>query len=305
MLPIARHLRRQGAVQITRFSRPTIVNQRHLTCQSPRCQAQHSSPELEKQPKKGPLDRFKKSGSPTSKTEGEKSKTAPVRTILRQSADLPIRTRFAPSPTGYLHLGSLRTALFNNLVSAASNGGTFILRIEDTDQSRLVPDAEDRIREGLKWFGLSWDEGPDLGGPYGPYRQSERLPIYQEHVKTLLDKEHAYRCFCTSEQLAEQKRILHEAGQSSNYPGTCRSIAKEESDERSAKGESHVIRFKGSDFGTPKFVDAIYGPFQKKEAEEDFILMKTDGYPTYHFANVVDDYLMKITHVVRGEVRVR
>lgn len=179
------------------------------------------------------------------------------------------------------------------------------MRIEDTDQSRLVPDAEDRIREGLKWFGLSWDEGPDCGGPYGPYRQSERLPIYQEHVKTLLDKEHAYRCFCTSEQLAEQKRILHEAGQSSNYPGTCRSIAKEESDERSAKGESHVIRFKGSDFGTPKFVDAIYGPFQKKEAEEDFILMKTDGYPTYHFANVVDDYLMKITHVVRGEVRVR
>ncbi|KAF4454732.1 Glutamyl-tRNA synthetase [Fusarium austroafricanum] len=223
------------------------------------------------------------------------------RYILGQSADKPIRTRFAPSPTGYLHLGSLRTALFNNLVAKATKGGDFIIRIEDTDQNRLVSDAEERIFKDLEWAGLEWNEGPDKGGPYGPYRQSERLEIYKEHTQTLLDDGSAYRCFCDHSTLEAQKRALHDAGKSTAYPGTCRSISRSESDERASKGEDHIVRLDSARFGTPKFKDAIYGPFQKKEPEEDFVLMKRDGYPTYHLANVVDDHLMKITHVIRGE----
>ncbi|POR33011.1 Putative glutamate--tRNA ligase, mitochondrial [Tolypocladium paradoxum] len=229
------------------------------------------------------------------------SRDASTRTILGQSSDLPIRARFAPSPTGYLHLGSLRTALFNNLAASASKGGAFILRIEDTDQSRLVEDAEERLIKDLEWAGLSWDEGPDRGGPYGPYRQSERLAVYKDHVQKLVDDGYAYRCFCSSEQLESQKRELHDAGKPTVYPGTCRSIDASESNGRAAQGEPHVVRFKGDAFGRPKFRDAIYGSFQKKDPEEDFIVMKTDGFPTYHVANVIDDHLMRITHVIRGE----
>ncbi|ODA77107.1 hypothetical protein RJ55_07625 [Drechmeria coniospora] len=225
----------------------------------------------------------------------------PARTILGQSVHRPIRTRFAPSPTGYLHLGSLRTALFNNLVAKASEGGAFILRIEDTDQSRLVADAEERLIRDLKWAGLSWDEGPDRGGPHGPYRQSARLESYRDHVRQLIHKGHAYRCFCSPEQLDSQKRRLHDAGGPTAYPGTCRSVDASESETRAAGGEPHVVRFRGDAFGRPKFRDAIYGSFQKQESEEDFILLKTDGFPTYHLANVVDDHLMNITHVIRGE----
>ncbi|PNY26718.1 glutamate-tRNA ligase, mitochondrial [Tolypocladium capitatum] len=245
------------------------------------------------------------------------SRHASTRTILGQSSDLPIRARFAPSPTGYLHLGSLRTALFNNLAVSASNGGAFVLRIEDTDQvrtsesrciltseqSRLVGDAEEHLIKDLEWAGLSWDEGPDRGGPHGPYRQSERLDVYKDHVQRLVDNGHAYRCFCSSEQLESQKRELHDAGKPTVYPGTCRSVDPSESDARAAQGEPHVVRFKGDAFGRPKFRDAIYGSFQKKDPEEDFIVMKTDGFPTYHLANVVDDHLMRITHVIRGEAR--
>ncbi|OAA36339.1 glutamyl-tRNA synthetase [Beauveria brongniartii RCEF 3172] len=206
------------------------------------------------------------------KTQRKPGAPAP-RHILGQSADLPIRARFAPSPTGYLHLGSLRTALFNNVAARASkDGGAFILRIEDTDQSRLVHDAESRLLQDLAWAGLSWDEGPDCGGPYGPYRQSERLPIYKEHVQTLLDKGHAYRCFCTPAQLDAQRQTLHEAGRPTHYPGTCRAV------------DADLSRRRG-----------------KSEDEDDFILLKSDGFPTYHFACVVDDHLMKITHVIRGE----
>ncbi|KAG6011766.1 hypothetical protein E4U43_008130 [Claviceps pusilla] len=222
-------------------------------------------------------------------------------TILGQSSELPIRARFAPSPTGYLHLGSLRTALFNRLAAEASKRGAFILRLEDTDQKRLVHDAEDRLIQDLKWAGLTWDEGPDCGGPYGPYKQSLRLDIYKQHVQTLLDRGHAYRCFCTPEQLESQKRELHEAGQSTAYPGTCRSVDAAESDMRASRGDAHVVRFRGDAFGRPMLHDAIYGLFQKKEPEEDFVLLKSDGFPTYHLANVVDDHLMKITHVIRGE----
>ncbi|RGP80237.1 glutamyl-trna synthetase [Fusarium longipes] len=238
--------------------------------------------------------------SDTSKI-GVKEDETSQRYILGQSADKPIRARFAPSPTGYLHLGSLRTALFNNLVAKATKGGDFIIRIEDTDQNRLVPDAEERIFKDLEWAGLSWSEGPDKGGPYGPYRQSERLETYKEHTQTLIENGSAYRCFCNQSVLEAQKRALHDAGKPTAYPGTCRSVPRSESDERAAKGEAHVVRLNSGRFGTPKFKDAIYGPFQKKEPEEDFVLMKTDGFPTYHLANVVDDHLMKITHVIRGE----
>lgn len=154
----------------------------------------------------------------------------------------------------------------------------------------------------LHWAGLAWDEGPDKGGPHGPYRQSERLDIYKEHVDQLVTNGSAYRCFCTAEQLEAQKRQLHEAGKPTVYQGTCRSVSHEDAARRAQSGEPHVIRLKGDAFGRPKFRDAIYGPFQKKDQEEDFVLVKSDGYPTYHFANVVDDHLMEITHVIRGEV---
>ncbi|KAF5666408.1 glutamyl-trna synthetase [Fusarium heterosporum] len=167
--------------------------------------------------------------------------------------------------------------------------------------TRLVPDAEERIFKDLEWAGLSWSEGPDKGGPFGPYRQSERLDVYQEHTQTLLHNGSAYRCFCKQEHLEAQKRAAHDAGKPTAYPGTCRSIPRAESDERAAQGETHVVRFDSGRFGTPSFKDAIYGPFQKKDPEEDFVLMKSDGYPVYHFANVIDDHLMKITHVIRGE----
>lgn len=237
-----------------------------------------------------------------SKTSSLRQTTADsARYILGQSSDHPIRARFAPSPTGYLHLGSLRTALFNSLAASASKGGAFVLRIEDTDQSRRVDDAEERLIKDLQWAGLLWDEGPDRGGPYGPYRQSERLPIYKQHVQSLVDTGHAYRCFCSPEQLESQKRHLHDAGMPTVYPGTCRSIDAFESTRRAAQGELHVVRFKGDSFGRLKLRDTIYGPFQKRDAEDDFILLKTDGFPTYHLANIVDDHLMKITHVIRGE----
>ncbi|VUC34163.1 unnamed protein product [Clonostachys rosea] len=243
-------------------------------------------------------------------TEGKAVTPEKVRRIFGQAPDKPIRARFAPSPTGYLHLGSLRTALFNNLVAIASNGGSFILRLEDTDQGRLVADAEERLYKDLKWLGLSWSEGPDCGGPHGPYKQpfpnistqkSERLDIYKDHVQKLVDSGHAYRCFCKPEDLEEQKRRLHEAGKPTVYPGTCRSISESDSQHRADAGESHIVRFKGDAFGNVAVRDAIYGPFQKKDVEEDFVLLKTDGFPTYHLANVVDDHLMEITHVIRGE----
>ncbi|CAM1510008.1 Fc.00g003430.m01.CDS01 [Cosmosporella sp. VM-42] len=165
----------------------------------------------------------------------------------------------------------------------------------------FVPDAEERVFNDLQWAGLEWSEGPDKGGPYAPYRQSERLEIYKDHTKTLLDNGAAYRCFCSHETLQANSLAAHEAGLPTGYPGTCRSLPSEESDKRAAAGEPHVVRLNSGKFGRPTFQDAIYGPFQKKQDEEDFVLMKTDGYPTYHLANVVDDHLMKITHVVRGE----
>jgi glutamyl-tRNA synthetase len=218
----------------------------------------------------------------------------------------PARTRFAPSPTGYLHLGSLRTALFNYLL-AKRTGGQFLLRIEDTDQKRTVPDAERRLFEDLRWAGLQWDEGPEVGGPYGPYKQSERSEIYKKHAQQLLDTGHAYRCFCSSERLNALAEHRHKLGLATDYDRTCADIAKEESDDRAHKGEPHTIRLKVPE-QYPKYHDLVYGTFKplKKRGHvvessfEDPILLKSDGLPTYHLANVVDDHLMKITHVIRG-----
>ncbi|EEY20534.1 glutamyl-tRNA synthetase, mitochondrial [Verticillium alfalfae VaMs.102] len=217
--------------------------------------------------------------------------------ILHELPKTPARTRFAPSPTGYLHLGSLRTALYNWLLARAT-GGQFLIRVEDTDQTRLVEDALPRLLKDLKWAELDWDEGPDIGGPFGPYVQSERLHHYTKHAERLIETGHAYRCFCTAEELERHKQQTLDGGSLVNYPGTCRSVPPDQAARRAANGESHVIRFRSE--GRPSFTDVVYGRYQKNEDESDFILMKTDGYPTYHFANVVDDHLMEITHVIRG-----
>ncbi|KAK8173541.1 glutamyl-tRNA synthetase [Phyllosticta citrichinensis] len=221
--------------------------------------------------------------------------------------DGPARTRFAPSPTGYLHLGSLRTALFNYLI-AKRTGGQFLLRIEDTDQRRTVPDAEQRLFDDLRWAGLEWDEGPEVGGPYGPYKQSQRTPLYRQHADKLLDSGHAYRCFCTPQRLAELAEHRAKLGLPTDYDRTCANVPKEESDDRASQGEKHVVRLRVPDV-YPPFFDLVYGSVgkglkpatnPKDDAYDDPILLKSDGLPTYHLANVVDDYHMKITHVIRG-----
>ncbi|KAJ4392061.1 Glutamate--tRNA ligase mitochondrial [Gnomoniopsis smithogilvyi] len=210
----------------------------------------------------------------------------------------PARTRFAPSPTGYLHLGSLRTALYNYLLAQAT-GGQFIIRLEDTDQARLVNDAEQVLYDDLRWAGLHWDEGPDKGGPFGPYKQSERLDLYTQHAKSLLESGHAFRCFCTKEDLEFNLQLATSSGGAAHYPGTCTHIEQGESDRRAANGEPHVVRFKSAEKPVPA-LDLVYGTYKKAEREDNFIIMKSDGFPTYHFANVVDDHFMKITHVIRG-----
>ncbi|KAF1849547.1 glutamyl-tRNA synthetase [Cucurbitaria berberidis CBS 394.84] len=234
------------------------------------------------------------------------SKTAKDQKVNTALPTSPARTRFAPSPTGYLHLGSLRTALFNYLL-AKRTGGQFLLRIEDTDQKRTIPDAEQRLFQDLQWAGLEWDEGPEVGGPYGPYKQSERSTIYKEHAQKLLDSGNAYRCFCSAERLNNLAEHRHKLGLATDYDRTCASTPEEESEDRAHKGESHTIRLKVPD-QYPTYKDLIYGTFRplKKRGHvtetsfEDPILLKSDGLPTYHLANVVDDHLMKITHVIRG-----
>ena len=234
------------------------------------------------------------------------SKTAKDQSVTTALPSTPARTRFAPSPTGYLHLGSLRTALFNYLL-AKSTGGQFLLRIEDTDQKRTVADAEQRLFQDLRWAGLQWDEGPEVGGPYGPYKQSERSAVYREHAQKLLDSGHAYRCFCSTERLNALAEHRHKLGLATDYDRTCEAIPREESDDRAHRREPHVVRLKVPD-QYPTYKDLIYGTFRPlkrrghvtETSYEDPILLKSDGLPTYHLANVVDDHLMNITHVIRG-----
>lgn len=234
----------------------------------------------------------------------QSTKAHPKRELL---PDGPARTRFAPSPTGYLHLGSLRTALFNYLL-AKRTGGQFLLRLEDTDQKRTIDDAEHRLYEDLRWTGLDWDEGPEVGGSYGPYKQSERTALYEEHAQKLLSSGHAYRCFCSAERLNELAAQRAKIGLPTDYDRTCASISHENSDDRASKGEPFVVRLKSPDT-YPEFRDIVYGKVGKTSiksnrhidyAYDDPILLKSDGLPTYHLANVVDDHHMKITHVIRG-----
>jgi glutamyl-tRNA synthetase len=209
---------------------------------------------------------------------------------------MSVRTRFAPSPTGYLHVGGLRTALYAYLFAKQHNGA-LILRIEDTDQSRKVEGATEKLIEALQWAGVNYDEGPGKDGGYGPYIQSQRLPIYHEHVRQLREQGNAYRCFCTAERLEQ----LRAAG-GTMYDRHCRTIPAEEAEQRAANGEPHVVRMKIPDEGEIRFHDEVRGDVTIAcSTIDDQVLLKTDGFPTYHLAVVVDDRTMAVTHVIRGE----
>ena len=205
-----------------------------------------------------------------------------------------VRTRFAPSPTGYMHVGNLRTALYTYLI-ARHNGGKFLLRIEDTDQGRLVEGAVDVIYKTMAECHLEHDEGPDVGGPVGPYVQTERRPFYGKYAELLVERGHAYRCFC------EKTESEEDSGDFNRAADPCRALTREESDRRAAAGEPFVIRQRIPEEGTTTFHDEIFGDITVENSTlDDQVLMKRDGLPTYNFANVVDDHLMGITHVVRG-----
>lgn len=213
----------------------------------------------------------------------------------------PVRVRFAPSPTGFLHVGGLRTALYNYLF-ARHHGGTFILRIEDTDQSRMVEGAVDNLIATLKWTGIQYDEGIDRPGPYGPYVQSERLDLYRRHAEELLLQGRAYHCFCTPERLEQVRQQQSAAKLQTSYDRHCRSLTRDEVNARLTAGERHVIRMKVPLDGELSFQDAIRGTVTfAYQVLDDQVLLKSDGFPTYHLAVVVDDHHMRISHVIRGE----
>jgi glutamyl-tRNA synthetase len=213
----------------------------------------------------------------------------------------PVRVRIAPSPTGDPHVGTAYIALFN-YVFAKKHGGKFVLRIEDTDQSRARADSEQMIFDALRWVGLSWDEGPDVGGPHAPYRQSERKQHYADHAGMLLESGHAYRCFCTEDRLAKLRLQQTAQKQTTGYDRHCRELDPSESRNRAARGEPHVIRLKMPLEGNVVFTDQLRGEVSREATGyQDQVLLKTDGMPTYHLANVVDDHLMEITHVIRAE----
>jgi nondiscriminating glutamyl-tRNA synthetase len=210
------------------------------------------------------------------------------------------RVRFAPSPTGLLHIGNARTALYNKLF-ALQHDGVFILRIEDTDVARFDPAAEAAIMEDLRWLGMNWDEGPDAGGAHGPYRQSERREIYRKYAEQLLRGERAYPCFCTPEELAAMREQLLAKGERPRYLGKCRQLTAEQIKKLEAEGKKPSLRFKVPD-GATVVRDIIHGKkvFENKLIE-DFVIMRSDGSPAYNFAAVIDDASMRITHVIRGE----
>lgn len=210
------------------------------------------------------------------------------------------RVRFAPSPTGEIHIGSVRTILYNYLF-AKQNGGTMVLRIEDTDQERYDPRSLPSIYEGLRWLGIGWDEGPREGGPYAPYIQSERLASYQEHARRLVESGNAYPCFCSKERLDAMRASQQARKEITRYDGLCRKIDAKEAADRAAR-ESHTIRLKVPDEGTIALDDLVHGRVEWPLAViEDQVLLKSDGFPTYQLAVIVDDHLMEISHVLRGE----
>ena len=214
---------------------------------------------------------------------------------------MTVRVRIAPSPTGDPHVGTAYMALFN-LIFARRFNGKFILRIEDTDRARSRPEYEKSIYDALHWAGIRWDEGPDVGGPYGPYRQSERYDIYRKYCQMLLDNGKAYKCFATPEELAEMREMATKLGQRAGYDRRYRNLSPEEVAQREKAGQPFVVRLKVPLTGECVFEDGIKGRISAPWADiDDQILLKSDGFPTYHLANVVDDHLMEITHVIRGD----
>jgi len=212
-----------------------------------------------------------------------------------------VRVRYAPSPTGYPHVGNIRTALFNWLF-ARHHGGSFIVRIEDTDVTRKVEGAVEAILEGLRWLGMDWDEGPGVGGEYGPYFQSQRLDIYHEAAERLVSQGDAYYCYCSPQRLEEMRAEQARHKQPPGYDRRCRDLSPEERRKKEAEGITPVVRFKTLLEGQTGFDDLIWGGVVFENSTiDDFVLLKSDGYPTYHLANVVDDHLMEITHVLRAE----
>jgi glutamyl-tRNA synthetase len=214
---------------------------------------------------------------------------------------MKIRTRVAPSPTGDPHVGTAYMALFNR-VFADSQGGEFILRIEDTDVVRSTDESEQVILDSLRWLGLTWNEGPDVGGPHGPYRQSARKAIYHEHVQRLLAQGDAFHCFCTPERLDEMREAQRAAGENTRYDGRCLALSTADVQRRLGAGEPHVVRMKVPAEGVCRFEDALRGEIEIPWSQVDMqVLVKQDGFPTYHLAVVVDDHLMEISHILRGE----
>ena len=212
-----------------------------------------------------------------------------------------VRVRFAPSPTGFLHVGGLRTALYNYLI-ARRQGGVFVLRIEDTDRTRFVEGAVESLLRTLAWTGLAYDEGPQKGGPFGPYVQSQRLELYRDHADRLLKSGDAYRCFCTQERLEEMRKEQDRMKLAPRYDRRCLLLGKAAVEANLAQGLPFVVRMRVPEAATISFPDMIRGRVEfSGDRIDDQVLLKSDGYPTYHLANVVDDHLMEITHVVRGE----
>ena len=214
---------------------------------------------------------------------------------------MSVRTRIAPSPTGDPHVGTAYVALYN-LVFARRQGGQFILRVEDTDQQRSSAASENAIMEALRWVGLDWDEGPDVGGAFGPYRQSERLDLYRDHADELVASGGAFRCFCSRQRLDELRRRQQANRETPRYDGYCRNLDPQQSRDRALSGETHVVRLDVPETGACRFSDGIRGDIEIPWQQVDMqILVKSDGFPTYHLAAVVDDHLMGITHILRGE----
>lgn len=212
-----------------------------------------------------------------------------------------VRVRFAPSPTGHLHIGSARSALFNYLL-AKKNNGSFIIRIEDTDQTRNVEDAEAKLLKSLKWLGIDWDESVDTGGGYGPYRSMDRIHIYKEYIDKLLEAGHAYHCYCTQDELEKERLVALEKGETPKYSGKCRYLTPDEKEAYEEKGRKPSVRFRVPENEILTVNDLVRGKVDfDTNGIGDFVIVRTDGIPTYNFAVTVDDHLMEISHVIRGE----
>ncbi len=214
---------------------------------------------------------------------------------------MSVRVRFAPSPTGYLHVGGARTALFNYLF-ARSQGGTFVLRIEDTDAARSTEESVAAILDSMRWLGMSWDEGPGVGGPHAPYFQAQRRALYAEHAERLLAAGKAYRCYCTPEELEQRREAQAARGEAPRYDGRCRDLSPDERAAREREGRAAAIRFRLDEAGETAWDDVVRGHVSfRNELLDDFVIVRSDGLPTYNFACVVDDTDMRITHVIRGD----